>query len=121
MNRWMLRAVGGRQANPPTCPSKPDASRHCMHEPASTHDSAQSAGGAREEFSALYDGCAQWLYSYLLSLLRRRDDAEEVLQQTAQLLWEKFEHYHRGTEFRAWACRVAHFKALEFRQKSRRR
>ncbi len=87
-----------------------------MNQPASSAGSCQ-----RDEFSALYNGCAQWLYGYLLSLLRRPDDAEEVLQQTAELLWEKFEHYHRGTEFRAWACRVAHFKALEHQQKSRRR
>ena len=71
---------------------------------------------AMAEFSRLYESCAAWLYSYLLSLLRRPDDADEVLQETAQVCWEKFDQYRPGTEFRAWACRIAHFKALKFRQ-----
>jgi len=71
---------------------------------------------AMAEFSRLYEGCAAWLYSYLLSLLRRRDDADEVLQETAKVCWEKFDQYRPGTEFRAWACLIAHFKALKFRQ-----
>ena len=75
----------------------------------------------RAEFCALYDGCAPWLYSYILSLLHRPDDTEEVLQETAKLLWEKFDCYHPDTEFRAWACRVAHFKVLKHREKKARR
>jgi RNA polymerase sigma-70 factor, ECF subfamily len=71
---------------------------------------------SRVEFTRLYEGCQAWLYSYLLSLLRRPDDADEVLQETAQLCWQKFDQYRPGTEFRAWACRIAHFKAMKFRQ-----
>jgi RNA polymerase sigma-70 factor, ECF subfamily len=77
----------------------------------SRNDSATVA-----EFTRLYEGCQAWLYSYLLSLLRRPDDADEVLQDTAQVCWQKFDQYRPGTEFRAWACRIAHFKALKFRQ-----
>jgi RNA polymerase sigma-70 factor, ECF subfamily len=68
-----------------------------------------------DEFTELYRACEVWLYSYLLSLLHRQSDAEEVLQQTAQICWEKFDQYRPGTEFRAWACRIAHFKALKYR------
>jgi RNA polymerase sigma-70 factor, ECF subfamily len=68
------------------------------------------------EFVALYRGCEVWLYGYLLSLLHRPADAEEVLQQTAQICWQKFDQYQSGTEFRAWACRIAHFKAMKFRE-----
>ena len=73
-----------------------------------------------EEFVALYRGCEVWLYGYLLSLLHRPADAEEVLQQTAQVCWEKFDQYQSGTEFRAWACRIAHFKAMKFREQRHR-
>lgn len=72
------------------------------------------------EFTRLYDDCAPWLYSYLFSLLRHHEDAREVLQETASVLWEKFDQYHRGTEFRAWACRIAFYKAQNFRRKHRR-
>lgn len=75
---------------------------------------------AMAEFTRLYKGCEAWLYSYLLSLLHRPDDVDEVLQETAQVCWQKFDQYRPGTEFRAWACRIAYFKALKFRQQQRR-
>lgn len=74
----------------------------------------------KAEFTQLYDEAASWLYGYLFSLLRHHDDAGEVLQETAVVLWEKFDQYHRGTEFRAWACRIAHFKAQNFRRRKQR-
>lgn len=67
------------------------------------------------QFVELYRACEVWLYGYLLSLLHQPSDAEEVLQQTAEVCWEKFDQYRPGTEFRAWACRIAHFKALKYR------
>jgi RNA polymerase sigma-70 factor, ECF subfamily len=72
------------------------------------------------EFAKLYDNCESWLYSYLYSLLRRADDAEEVLQETAKVCWEKFDQYQPGTEFRGWACRIAYFKALKFRERQKK-
>jgi RNA polymerase sigma-70 factor (ECF subfamily) len=92
----------------------------CYRIPLMKPSSATDAAQLRAEFTALYAGCAEWLYSYLFSLLRNNADADEVLQETAKVLWEKFDQYHRGTEFRAWACRIAHFKALKHRQQSQR-
>ena len=69
-----------------------------------------------EQFTRLYRACEAWLYSYLLSLLHRQADVEDVLQETAQVCWEKFDQYRPNTEFRAWACRIAHLKALKYRQ-----
>lgn len=74
---------------------------------------------ASDEFTRLYEACSDWLYCYLLSLLRKPADADDVLQETARVLWEKFDRYQPGTEFRAWACRVAHFKALQFRERQK--
>jgi RNA polymerase sigma-70 factor, ECF subfamily len=81
-----------------------------------TGDHDKTGGTDRSaEFVVLYRACEIWLYGYLLSLLHRHSDAEDVLQQTAHVCWEKFDQYRPGTEFRAWACRIAHFKALKFR------
>jgi RNA polymerase sigma-70 factor (ECF subfamily) len=57
----------------------------------------------------------------LFSLLRNHHDAEEVLAETAKVLWERFDQYEPNTEFRAWACRIAHYKALKHRTKAHRR
>jgi len=73
-----------------------------------------------DEFSELYGNCENWLYNYLYSLLRKAADAEEVLQETAKLCWEKFDQYQPGTEFRAWACRIAYYKALKFREQQKK-
>src|SRR5262245_66285386 len=51
-----------------------------------------------------------------MTLLPRRDDAEEVLQRTATVLWEKFGEYDREREFLPWALRVAYFEVLNFRK-----
>jgi RNA polymerase sigma-70 factor (ECF subfamily) len=73
-----------------------------------------------EEFSQLYSKCETWLYSYLYSLLRSAANAEEVLQETAKTCWEKFDRYQPGTEFRAWACRIAYYKAQKFRERQKK-
>jgi RNA polymerase sigma factor (sigma-70 family) len=49
-----------------------------------------------------------------------RADAEDVFQNTSVVLWEKFDTYERGTNFLAWACRIAYFEALYDRRKTSR-
>jgi RNA polymerase sigma-70 factor (ECF subfamily) len=62
------------------------------------------------------------VFGYLLALVQNLADAEDLYQQTALLLWEKFDQYEPGTDFGSWATTVAHFTALNFlRRQSRRR
>ena len=42
------------------------------------------------------------------------------MQETAKVCWEKFDQYQPGTEFRAWACRIAYYKALKFRERQKK-
>lgn len=58
----------------------------------------------------------QHLRRYISLFLHRRDDVEEVLQQTAVALWEKFEDFDQGREFLPWATRFAYFEVLSFRR-----
>ncbi len=51
-----------------------------------------------------------------MTLLPRRDDVEEVLQQTAVALWEKFDEFDPQQEFLPWATRFAYFQVLNFRK-----
>jgi len=56
-----------------------------------------------------------------LSLFRPNlSDAEDVLQETCVVLWEKFDDFTPGTNFLAWACRIAHFKVLKFLERQYR-
>jgi RNA polymerase sigma-70 factor (ECF subfamily) len=71
---------------------------------------------AGPEFARLLVRHDRSLLRYILALIPRRDDAEEVLQRTATVLWEKFAEYDREREFLPWAMRVAYFEVLNFRK-----
>lgn len=60
------------------------------------------------------------LFSYILSLVPNWSDADEILQGTALRLWEGFDKYEEGTQFLAWARRVAYYEILSHRKRSQR-
>jgi RNA polymerase sigma-70 factor (ECF subfamily) len=47
-------------------------------------------------------------------------EAEDVVQETKVVLWEKFDEFEPGTNFPAWAAQVARYEALKARQKRSR-
>jgi RNA polymerase sigma-70 factor, ECF subfamily len=57
------------------------------------------------------------LYAYVYALIRNPTDAEDVLQETNLILWRKCGEFELGTDFLAWAFRIAHFQVLAFRKK----
>jgi RNA polymerase sigma-70 factor (ECF subfamily) len=71
---------------------------------------------AGPEFARLLVRHDRALLRYIMTLVPRRDDAEEVLQRTATVLWEKFADYDRERDFLPWALRVAYFEVLNFRK-----
>jgi RNA polymerase sigma-70 factor, ECF subfamily len=74
------------------------------------------------EFTCLLSSSRSRIFGHLLALVQNLADAEDLYQQTALLLWEKFDQYQRGTDFGAWAVTVAHYQALNFlRRQSRRK
>jgi RNA polymerase sigma-70 factor, ECF subfamily len=61
------------------------------------------------------------VYAYVRSQIARKSDAEDVLQETAVTLWEKFDSFQPDTDFLAWAYQVARFKVQHHYQKQTRR
>ncbi|MCL4206607.1 MAG: sigma-70 family RNA polymerase sigma factor [Pirellulaceae bacterium] len=59
------------------------------------------------EFLRLYTKYQHRILAYIFVLVPNRTDTEDILQETAVLLWEKFDQFQAGTDFAAWACRVA--------------
>src|SRR5262245_53269658 len=73
-------------------------------------------------FAELLRDTRSRVFGYLLTLVRNLSDAEDLYQQTALVLWEKFEKFEHGTDFGTWATSVAHFVAVNFlRRQSRRK
>ena len=69
------------------------------------------------EFVRLYTTNSRRIYTYILTLLPNRVDAEDVFQDVSTLLWEKFGEFTPGSQFGAWACRIAYFLVLKHRSK----
>ena len=47
-------------------------------------------------------------------------DAEEVFQNTSVVLWNKFGEFEPGSNFFAWASRVAYYEVLNLMKQRRR-
>jgi RNA polymerase sigma-70 factor (ECF subfamily) len=84
-----------------------------------THESGESvdADKKREQFVRLLTQNERRIYAYILSLVPRWHDADEIAQETNVRLWKEFDRFESGTNFAAWALRVAHFQILTWRKK----
>jgi RNA polymerase sigma-70 factor, ECF subfamily len=71
-----------------------------------------NSGDRTERFVQQLTGCQPRLYAYIRMLLPSHDDASDVLQETNLVLWRKAEEFVEGTQFGAWACRIAHYQVL---------
>jgi RNA polymerase sigma-70 factor (ECF subfamily) len=54
------------------------------------------------------------LYGYIHSLIPDIHDADDLYQQTALVLWNKFNQFDRARDFFAWACGVARGEVANF-------
>lgn len=72
------------------------------------------------EFVRLQTKYQQRVFSFILTLVPHWPDAEEILQETNMVLWEKMEQFEPGTDFVRWANQVAYFEVLKFRKRHQR-
>jgi RNA polymerase sigma-70 factor, ECF subfamily len=80
-------------------------------------DGALDAEDRMAEFVELYSRYYPRLQFYLMALLPSANDAADVLQETSLVLWKKFESYQSGTNFYAWACKIARLQTLKHRDR----
>jgi len=72
---------------------------------------------SRDEFAALYSKCHLEILRYVLTLLPDRHQAEDVVQETARLLWQKFDEYDSARPFWPWARKFAYLEVLKLRKR----
>ena len=70
-----------------------------------------------EEFVRLMTEHQGRLFAYILSLLGDPDRANDVLQEANIILWRDSREFRPGSNFKAWAFRVAHFQVMAHRQR----
>lgn len=69
-----------------------------------------------DQFLRLYVEHEESLRGFVRALVPTRDDAREVMQEVAAVLWRKFDQLAAPDDFRRWAFGVARFEALGFRR-----
>lgn len=60
------------------------------------------------------------LLAYILTLHPDRSEAQDVLQETNVVLWQKIDEFRQGTNFKAWAFRIAYLQTLAHFKRTKR-
>jgi RNA polymerase sigma-70 factor (ECF subfamily) len=60
------------------------------------------------------------IFLYVMSMVPNWNDAEEIIQETNLVLWREFARFQPGTNFTAWACKVALHQVLAWRKRVKR-
>jgi RNA polymerase sigma-70 factor (ECF subfamily) len=72
------------------------------------------------QFIEMYSAHEARLRGYVLSLVPRWSDAEEIAQRSSVVLWKKFGEFEPGTNFFAWACQIIRFEVKSFNRRAAR-
>jgi RNA polymerase sigma-70 factor (ECF subfamily) len=56
------------------------------------------------------------LEAFLQSIVMDRGVVDELLQRTNVIICQKAGEFADGTDFEAWACRIAHYEVLAYRR-----
>lgn len=75
---------------------------------------------AHQRFLSLFLRSEREIFRYVAALIPNVADAEDIVQQTAVALWEKFDAYDPNQPFTPWACRFALNKAKQWMERRRR-
>jgi RNA polymerase sigma-70 factor (ECF subfamily) len=81
-----------------------------------SHDDPRAEAAFAEELAGLRTA----LRGYVLSILPHHAACDDVVQETALFLWERRGEYDGGTNVKAWAFKVAWFKAMAWRRDKQR-
>jgi RNA polymerase sigma-70 factor (ECF subfamily) len=63
-------------------------------------------------FVRLYLQNQRRIYGLILALVPRSPDADDVLQETCAVLWQKFDEFDPATNFAAWSLRIARYQVM---------
>lgn len=87
----------------------PDSTRH-----------SEDKNAAQQRFLSLFLRSEREIFRYVAALVPNVADAEDIVQQTALALWEKFDAYDPSQPFTPWACRFALNKTKQWIERRQR-
>jgi RNA polymerase sigma-70 factor (ECF subfamily) len=75
---------------------------------------------AQQRFLSLFLRSEREVFRYVAALVPNVADAEDIVQQTALALWERFDAYDASQPFTPWACRFALNKTKQWMERRQR-
>ncbi|MFZ4764683.1 MAG: sigma-70 family RNA polymerase sigma factor [Roseimicrobium sp.] len=72
------------------------------------------------EFLTLLTQHDRALGVYVYALVSTRADADDILQQAKMIMWKSFDQFESGTNFLAWARKVAFHQILGYRRQKKK-
>ena len=81
------------------------------------NDSESALESSRRELVGLLSRHQRKIFAYIYTLVPNRTDADDLLQETCLTIYEKFGEFEQGTDFVAWANRIAWWKVRQSKQK----
>lgn len=60
------------------------------------------------------------IHGLILALVPHGADADDILQEASAVMWEKFGEFEPGTNFAAWALRIARYQVMAYYSTKRR-
>ncbi|MCL4178411.1 MAG: sigma-70 family RNA polymerase sigma factor [Verrucomicrobia bacterium] len=88
--------------------------------PADSDRPSNDPSAAQQRFLSLFLRSEREIFRYVAALVPHVADAEDIVQQTAVALWEKFDAYDPARPFTPWACRFALNKARQWVERRQR-
>lgn len=88
--------------------------------PADPIHRSESQEAAQQRFLSLFLRSEREIYRYVAALVPNPADTDDIVQQTALALWEKFDAYDPAQPFTPWACRFALNKARQWIERRQR-
>lgn len=77
-------------------------------------ENSNTGTGDYQLFIKLYLANERRIYGYVRALIPNWSDVDDIIQETASVMWSKFDEFEKGTNFTAWALRIAHFQVLNY-------
>ena len=83
------------------------------------NDNLESDRG--KHFMMLYTRIQRRLFGYILSSIPNPSDADDIVQETASIMWSEFDKFQPETNFAAWALCIAHYQILTYRKQIKKK
>lgn len=74
-----------------------------------------------ESFFKQFMSAQKVIYSFILSLVPNVTVADDLIQETATVMWSKYNDFEQGSNFVAWGITVAKFRVLYYYRKEQNR